>query len=200
MLESVFLYAAVGGGVVLATQLAMMFLGMDDGGLGEGADVGGMDVDVDVDSDGATTDSVGFWFFEMISLRTLAAAAAFFGLVGGASNSLGWPPAVSMALAVAAGYAAMYGVYWTFKQLFRLETSGNEDVRNAVGLPADVYVPIAPAGGAAGKVHVNQQGRTVEYQALTDGEQPLPTGAKVTITAVVSSDTVKVAATDRPDA
>lgn len=194
MFESVFLYAAVGGGVVLLTQLAMMFLGMDDGGFGEGADVGGVDVDVDVDveSDGATTDTAGFWFLEMLSLRTLAAAATFFGLVGGASNSMGWPPAISFALAILAGYSAMYGVYWTFKQLFKLETSGNEDVREAVGLPAEVYVPISAAGGPAGKIHVNQQGRTVEYQAVTDAPERLPTGAQVVITDVVGGDTVRV--------
>ncbi|MEQ8848411.1 hypothetical protein [Botrimarina sp.] len=194
-LESVYLYTAIGGGVVLLTQLGLMLLGADDGGLGQG-DAAGVDADA-IDSDGST-DSHGFWFFEMISLRTLAAAATFFGLAGGAANSIGWPPGVSLTVAAVAGYAAMYVVFWAFRRLLQLETSGNEDIRGAVGLPAEVYVPIAPAGGAAGKVHLTLQGRTVECQAVNDTDQPLPTGAKVLVTGVVNSDTVRVASADRP--
>lgn len=186
-LETLYLYSAIGGGVVLLTQLALMLLGGDDG-FGEGD--AGADADIDADS---STDSHGFWFFEIISLRTLAAAATFFGLAGGAANSIGWPPGVSLVVGALAGYGAMYTVYWAFKQLFRLETSGNEDIRLAVGLPAEVYVPIAAGGAQAGKVHVALQGRTVEYQALTDGPDALVTGAKVIVTGVVNNDTVRVA-------
>lgn len=196
-LETLFLYSAIGGGVVLLVQLGMMVLGMDDGLL-EGADAGGVDVDMDVDgvdSDGQT-DSHGLWFFEMISLRTLAAAATFFGLVGGGANSMGMPTGVSIALACLAGYGAMYSVYWAFKQIFKLETSGNTDIYNAIGKPAEVYVPIAPSKERAGKVTLALQGRTVEYQALTESDQPLSTGSKVMVMDVLSADTVLVAPTD----
>lgn len=188
-LETVFLYSAVGGGVVLLVQLATLVLGMEDGGFGEGGDAGGFDAGDGVDG---STDAAGLWFFEMLSLRTLAAAATFFGLVGGAANSMGQSPGVSLTLACLAGYGAMYSVYWAFKQLFRLETDGNEDIYNAIGQPAEVYVPIAAAAERAGKVHVVIQGRTAEYQALTESDKALPTGAKVVVTEVVSDDTVKV--------
>ncbi|TWT99331.1 hypothetical protein Pla108_02680 [Botrimarina colliarenosi] len=191
-LQALFLYAAVGGGAVLLVQLAMLVLGGDDGGFDDasGADAG---------IDGGDTDSAGFWFLEMISLRTLAAAATFFGLVGGAINSTGAPKGVSLAVAALAGYGAMYAVYWTFKQIFRLETSGNEDVYNAIGETAEVYVPIAESSRQAGKVHLTLQGRTVEYQALTDAGHPLATGSKVLVMEVVSSDTVKVMPLPRLD-
>ena len=186
-LEALFLYFAIGGGVVLFVQLAMLVFGGDDGGLdgGAGIDLGGDDAGVN--------DASGFWFFEMFSLRTLAAAATFFGLVGGAANATGAPVGVSIALAVLAGYGAMYAVYWAFKQVFRLETQGNEDVYNAIGQTAEVYVPIAEQSRQAGKVQLTMQGRTVEYQALTDSDHPLATGAKVLVMDVVSNDTVKVA-------
>lgn len=187
-LESIYLYSAIGGGAVLLIQLASMLLGMDDGL----ADVGDPGVDIDVDG---TTDGSS-WFFEMLSLRTIAAAATLFGLVGGVANSAGQSPGVSLTLAIVAGYSAMYSVYWAFKQLFKLEVSGAQDINNAVGLTGQVYVPIAPSGGQAGKVHLSMQGRTVEYQALTDSDQPLATGAKVVVRGVVSNDTVKVAPAD----
>jgi hypothetical protein len=187
-LESLFLYAAIGGGVVLMIQFAMLIFGGDDGS--SAADATGFDLGGD---DGGVTDASGFWFLEMISLRTLSAAAMFFGLVGGAAYKTGAPVGVSIALASLAGYGAMYSVYWAFKQIFRLENQGNEDVYNAIGQTAEVYVPIAERNRQLGKVHLVMQGRTVEYQALTDSEYPLSTGAKVLVMDVVSNDTVKVA-------
>lgn len=200
-LEALFLYAAVGGGVVLLTQLLMMIFAGDDGGFDDGAGIDHGGVDHGGTDHGGTghhsssgvTDASGFWFMEIISLRTLAAAATFFGLVGGAANSTGAPAGVSLALAALAGFGAMYAVYWAFKQIFRLETQGNEDVYNAIGQTAEVYVPIGESSRQAGKVHLTLQGRTVEYQALTDSDHPLATGAKVLVMDVVSSDTLKVA-------
>lgn len=192
-LEALFLYSAVGGGVVLLVQLAMLVFGGDEGFEDAGgADVGDIDTGGLEGGDNGVTDASGFWFLEMISLRTLAAAATFFGLVGGAANSSGLPVGVSLVLAGLAGYGAMYAVYWAFRQIFRLETSGNEDVYNAIGQTAEVYVPIAESNRQAGKVHLVMQGRTVEYQALTDTDHPLTTGAKVLVMDVVSNDTVKV--------
>lgn len=187
-LETVYLYSAIGGGAVLLIQLASMLLGLDDG-LADAGDPG-IDIDIDGTTDGSS------WFFEMLSLRTIAAAATLFGLVGGVVNSAGQPVGVSLGLALVAGYSAMYFVYWAFKQLFKLEVSGAQDINNAVGLTGQVYVPIAPAGGQAGKVHLSMQGRTVEYLALTDSEHPLATGTKVVVRDIVSHDTVKVAPAD----
>ena len=191
-LSGVFFYCAVIGGAVLVLQLVLMLMGVDDGGFGDVADAG-MDLgDIDLDS----AEASGFWFFEMLSLRTIAAAATFFGLVGKATLASGQSGGVALTLAVAAGYGAMYAVYWAFKQIFKLETSGNTDIRNAVGKVGQVYVPIDP--GAAGKIQLHLQGRTVELQARTDAAERLATGAKVTVTEVVSSDTVKVAPATNP--
>ena len=195
-LESLFLYAAVGGGVVLLTQLVLMIFGGDEGGFDDGVSSDHSSVDhsgPNHQSSDGVTDASGFWFFEMISLRTLAAAATFFGLVGGAANATGASAGVSLALAALAGYGAMYAVYWAFKQIFRLETQGNEDVYNAIGQTAEVYIPIAESNRQAGKVLLTLQGRTVEYQALTDSNYPLATGSKVMVMDVISNDTVKVA-------
>lgn len=187
-LNTIYFYSAIGGGIVLAIQLGMMLLGMDDS-FAEGAD-GGFDFS-DVDADGGN-ESSGLWLLEMISLRTVAAAATLFGIVGWGSLSAGQSVGASLALAILAGYAALYFVYWLFKQVFRLESSGNANIQGAIGLPAQVYIPIGP-GDAAGKVTLELQGRTVEYQALTASHKKLNTGEQVIVTDVVSSDTVRVA-------
>lgn len=191
MLESTFLYTAIAGGAVLGLQFLLTFLGGGE----DGADLGDGDIDLDVDAD---FDSDGhhsgsFWFFEMVSLRTLAAAATFFGLVGLTARSYELSASVSLLLACAAGFAAMYSVYWMFKQLFKLQSSGTQRIANAVGLPAQVYLRIPPNNTGTGKVHVNMQQRTVEYLAVTDDADGLASGENAWVVAVVNGDTLRVA-------
>jgi hypothetical protein len=137
------------------------------------------------------------WFYEVISLRTLSAAVTFFGLTGKSSMAFGYAPLQSFVLATLVGLAAMYAVYWLFKQVYRLQHTGTENIRNAVGASAVVYVPIPGNRAGAGKVTFRLQNRSVEYQAVTEEPQRLATGDKVIVVAVVNSDTVRVVRAER---
>jgi hypothetical protein len=132
------------------------------------------------------------WFYEILSIRTVSAGLAVLGLMGRGMLASHYSPAGSFIVALLAGFGAMYGVYWLYKQVYRLQNSGTENIRNAVGTPAVVYIPIAPKRASAGKVTFRLQNRSVEYLAMTDEESRLATGEKVVITAIVSSDTVLV--------
>jgi len=132
------------------------------------------------------------WFYEALSLRTLSAAVTFFGLAGKTGLAYDYSPFASLVLAILAGVAAMYIVCWLFKQVYKLQHSGTENIRNAIGAAAAVYVPIPGNRAGAGKVTFKLQNRLVEYQAITDDEERLATGEKVVIVAVVNSDTVRV--------
>jgi hypothetical protein len=162
-----------------------------------GADISGADVvgdhaswneaaDADLGHPGA------HWFYEVISLRTLSAAVTFFGLTGKSSMAFGYTAFQSLVVATLVGLAAMYAVYWLFKQVYRLQHTGTENIRNAVGASADVYVPIPGNRAGAGKVTFRLQNRLVEYQAVTEEPERLATGEKVIVVAVVNSDTVRV--------
>jgi len=207
MLDTLFLIAAVVGGTVMVCQFLMTMLGLgDDGADFADGDVGGdMDVDiVDIDVDGdhhtpihhaadADVDHPGSsWLFQMLSFRTVVAALTFFGLGGAWSSSSGHQPALSLLIALGAGGAAMVGMYQLMKAIYNLQSSGNVDIRNAIGQPARVYIPIPAAGGGKGKVQVTLQGRTMEYGAVTDDDETLKTGETVVIEDVLSSDVVKV--------
>ena len=185
MLGTVYFYAATIGGVFLLLQLLFMFVGGEDGG--EGADA-----DLDLGGDGVGEHDAGWWMLEIISLRTIAAAALFFGLTGLTAQAYALNQNVTLALSLFAGFVAMYAVYWAFKQLFRLRSSGSEDIRNAVGVCGQVYVPIPPRGAGLGKVQFEMQGRIVEYQASSDLDRVLATGEHVEIVDVINSDTVHV--------
>jgi hypothetical protein len=100
--------------------------------------------------------------------------------------------------ATLAGAAAMYAVYWLFKQVFRLQHAGNENIRNAIGQPATVYVPIPGQRNGKGKVTFRLQNRLVEYQAVTEDEAKLATGENVIIVGIVNPGTVRVARESKP--
>jgi len=217
-MDTAFTITALIGGTVLGFQFVMMLMGLgDDGGgavagdhvvgLGDGHMPTGVDGDVfsgettsgdHTWKDAANMDHMGtHWFYEILSLRTLSAALTFFGLTGKMMRAYGHAPVASFLWAVLAGAAAMYLVYWLFQQVFKLQHAGNENIRNAIGLPATVYVPIPGARKGPGKVTFRLQNRIVEYQAVTEDETKLPTGEDVVIVGIVSPDTVRVA---RPSA
>jgi hypothetical protein len=222
-MDTAFTITALIGGTVLGFQFVMMLMGLgDDGGgavggehavglgdadgghaFGDGHMAAGVDGDVlSGDTTGSdhswkdvlNMDHVGtHWFYEVLSLRTLSAALTFFGLTGKTMRAYGHPPWASFLWAVLAGVAAMYFVYWLFQQIFKLQHAGNENIRNAIGLPATVYVPIPGSHKGPGKVTFRLQNRIVEYQAVTEDETKLPTGEDVVIVGIVSPDTVRVA-------
>jgi hypothetical protein len=191
MLGIIFIYCAVIGGVFLLLQLLMMFIGSDESG--DLGDVdGGFDGDIDagdIDGQGHSSSSL---FFEIFSLRTVASAVTFFGLVGMAVLRSGGSESQAISFGAIAGVASLYGVYWIYKQLYRLQSSGNQNIQNAIGLPAQVYVPIPEANQGRGKVQFQMQGRIVEYQAVTDDDVKLATGEHVYVHQIVNADTVLV--------
>lgn len=140
----------------------------------------------------------GHWFYEVLSLRTLSAAVTFFGLAGNTALAYGYSPLGSFMLATLVGLAAMYIVYWLFLQVYKLQHTGTENIRNAIGAAAVVYVPIPGKRAGAGKVTFRLQNRLVEYQAVTEDENRLATGEKVVVVAIVNSDTVRVARATSP--
>lgn len=211
-MNTLFTLAALIGGTVLAFQFVLMLLGFgDNGGDLAGADGGDLSAGGDVAGDVAGNQAswheaadadlghpTAPWFYEVLSLRTLSAAVTFFGLTGKTTMAYGYSPIGSLALATLVGLAAMYVVYWLFKQVYKLQHTGTENIRNAIGAPAIVYVPIPGKRAGAGKVTFRLQNRLVEYQAVTEDDNRLATGEKVVVVAIVNSDTVRVARASAP--
>jgi len=222
-MDTLFTLTALIGGTVLVFQFVLMLLGLGgDGDLAGadgadlsggvdagGIDAGGFDAGTDVAADSpawheAADADLGHpeapWFYEVLSLRTLSAAVTFFGLAGKTSLAYAQPPMQAFVIATLAGLVAMYIVYWLFKQVYKLQQSGTENIRNAVGLAATVYVPIPAKRGGAGKVTFRLQNRLVEYLAVTEEEERLKTGEKVVVAGIVNSDTVRVKRAELPAA
>lgn len=218
-MTGLFLVCATVGGTVLAIQLVMTLIGLgaegldvdvshdvggdfhgdvggdfhgDVGGDFHGADPGdfhGGDADLHGDSGHLHHDSTSA--FQVLSFRTVTAALTFFGLAGLASQSTGAAQPTVLLVALAAGAAALYGVYWLMRSIYRFNSEGTARIQHAVGKHASVYLKIPGHEAGAGKIQINLQNRTMEYLAMTTGDA-IPTGAKVVVVDVLTPDTVAV--------
>jgi membrane protein implicated in regulation of membrane protease activity len=192
-LTILYLICAVLGGTVLVGQFLLGFFGLghhhDIGGF-EGHEIGGHVGHAEGPHE-ADHDAHATGFARLLTFRTVVAAVAFFGLGGRTAIAAGLDPALSMAVAVASGAGALVVVAWLMRSLVRLQSDGSVRIARAVGRDGTVYLPIPGKKAGVGKVLLNVQNRTMEYQAVTD-QDTLPTGAKVVVVAVLGSDTVEV--------
>ena len=179
-----FAYAAcaAAGGTVLVLQTLLMMLGVGDGHPGMDLHHGGEAGGAHEGSD--HPDQV----FSLFSIRAIAAFLTFFGLTGWLGTSKDWDSTVTLVAAVLAGLAMMVLVAWMMKMQSKLQSQGNLEPKNAVGLSGRVYLRIPAANGGFGKVQVKLQGRTAEFSACTAGAE-LATGALVRLTRMQTPDT-----------
>ncbi len=131
--------------------------------------------------------------FRVLSLRTIVAALAFFGLAGLAAQAAECTDLTALVIAFWAGVGAMYAVYAMLCSMRTLRAEGTAQIHRAVGQQATVYLHIPAQQKGAGKIQINLQNRTMEYQATTAGDA-IPSGATVVVTEVLGSDTVQVEA------
>lgn len=185
-----YLICLLAGGTLMALQFLLSFMG-----IGDHHDTGG-DHDFhghDVHHAGhhAGHDHQGSWFVGVLTFRALVAALTFFGIAGMTAHSQQLEAGPTLVVALAAGAAALFLVAYMMRALSNLKAEGTARIERAVGHNGTVYLPIPAEKGGVGKVQLNLQNRTVEYQAITPHQQ-LPTRARVVVTAVVSPDTVEV--------
>lgn len=185
-LPDIYLVCAVVGGTLLVLQTVLMAVGGHHGGdFGHDGDVGGGASD----AHGAEHDA---GFVKWLSLKTIVACLTFFGLAGLAANQAGAPSALGLGIALLAGTAAIVFVALLMAGLGRLQSKGNLDLQNAVGVTCKVYLRVPPARSGVGKVTLELQGRFVEAEAVTAGAE-IPTGAAVRVVAVAGPLTLEVA-------
>lgn len=201
MLWYFYLTCFLAGATLMVCQFVMSLVGFGDhhdasGGHDVGADHDAGGHDAHAHDHAADHDAHNSWFVGVLTFRTLVAALAFFGLGGMAAaerlGTFGYAPEFSVLVAAAVGAVALFGVAFVMKSLHRLKSDGTVRIERAVGQSGTVYLTVPGQRGGVGKVMLNVQNRTVEYQAVT-AHQPLPTGAKIVVVNVIGPDTVEVA-------
>lgn len=203
-MSTLFLICATIGGTILVGQFVLAVVGFS--GHGDFAGDVGHDVphDFHVDSHsahgpdpelgahGVGHGNLSTWIFGFLSFKTITAALAFFGLAGCAAYAAEMGNAAQLTIATSSGLAAMYGVHWLMQSVRRLSEDGTVRIERSVGKEGTVYLTIPAQRKGVGKVHFKLQNRLMAYEAITDHDDPLPTGTKVQITGILGQSTLEV--------
>lgn len=178
----IYLACAMAGGSVLLGQMGLSLFGFGDADNDFGVEDLG-------DMEGADS-SLSF-----LSIRAIAGFLTFFGLVGWLGSLEEWGSGLTALAALAAGGSIMFMIAYIMRSFQRLNSSGNIDPVNAVGVIAKVYLRIPANREGLGKITANVQGRSIEFQAVTRGME-LRTGADCRIVTMTTADTCEVEALD----
>lgn len=178
----VYIACAIAGGSVLIGQTGLNLFGLGD------AD---SDVDPDVDVD----DLDGGDDLNFLSIRALAGFLTFFGLVGWAGAGADWPLAAHVSVAFAAGAMVMVMVAVIMRFFRKMQSSGNIQPHSVVGHTAKVYLKVPGERAGKGKITVSIQGRSMEFDATTAGED-LPSGSECRIVRMTTEDSFEVCSLD----
>lgn len=102
------------------------------------------------------------------------------------------PNRVLLALAsVAIGLCFVGFFIFLYKQMMRLQSSGNIRIESAVGQVCQVYLRIPAGRSGTGKVQISFSGSVQEVAAQTDGEA-LASGTRVRVVSVIDAHTLLV--------
>ena len=190
MLEILFIGCAIFGGTVMVMQFLLTSLGIG----------GGEDASADIPDDGPAIEHHGaLGLIRVLSFRTIVAGATFFGLGGLAGiyavQEFGLPPGLrpflSIGVALLLGLSAIFIVHYLYRWMYALRYDGSVSLQTLAGASGTVYVKIPQQGAIGGKVLVNHQERTMEYEAMTQGEE-LNAGTPIQVVRVVSETMVEV--------
>ena len=98
---------------------------------------------------------------------------------------------------VVIGIALVALVMYMFKWLAGMQQSGNINLqRSAAGCEGKVYLTIPASRTGSGKVQITIGGAVREYDAVTENETPLKTGASIRVVDVVDANTLLVEETN----
>ncbi|MCF0189024.1 MAG: NfeD family protein [Bacteroidaceae bacterium] len=179
----VFWGCAIFSSAFFILQTAMTLIGIG----GDGADFDTPGGDIDISHAGIAGEAM-----QMFSFRNFINFLLGFGW-GGVCLAPHISSTFLLTIAAAAiGLAFVVLFIIIFKQLLKLEHSGNIDLlRDVIGKEADVYLIIRP--GERGKVQLSINGSVREYSAVSENNDiTIPTGARVRITGLTGPDSLTV--------
>ncbi len=194
-MEQLYFFCAVFGSLFVVAQFFLTLFA------GFGIEDSASDVPDTEFSDGdiIPADHSGYDFLRILSLRTVTAGIAFFGLAGMAAAKSQIGKGTALAIAVASGLTALLLVFFLYRMISSLKSNGAVTLSSLPGSKGNVYLKVAAKRSAAGKVIVNHQGRSMEYEAFTDADDDLKTGEPIFVKEVIAPNQVLVERYAVPD-
>jgi membrane protein implicated in regulation of membrane protease activity len=178
VLDKFYLVCGLTGSLLFLIRLALLFIGLDHGAdLHGGGDFHGGDFHGDA---GHADTDIGF---KVLTFQGLTAFFMMFGWVGLAiSRSTGLGLLLAFPGGFAAGSGAIYLMAWAMSLMVKMQSSGNLDIKKAVGQEGHVYLNIPENG--SGVVQIGIQNHLREMDAVSSDKRPIKTGERVRVVAV----------------
>ncbi len=180
-LQKYFWIIACCASLIFIIQTIMTFIGL---GTDADVDAGPMDGAVDSVEDGELSGVFSFRNLINFLLGYGWAGALLFG-----SIDTRW---LLQILAIGVGLLFVLAFVFMFRQVMKLSHDGSFQMKEAVGLKADVYLRIPAARSGRGKVQVSVKGSIHEIDAVTDSKEEIPTGGQVKIVDALGNDLLLV--------
>ena len=176
-LDLLFASAALVGGLLFIAWFFLLMIGGLAGGLLDGV---GVDVDMGADLS-----------FKAFTFQGIVAFVLMFGLVGLALSRSDMHQMVALLAGTAAGGASMWTMGKMFQVFYSVQSSGNMNIDNTVGMNGTVYMRIKP--GEVGQIQVEVQGamRTLDAVAK-DPDAYFKSGDTVTVKEIIAGRMVVV--------
>ncbi len=130
--------------------------------------------------------------FRLFSMQGIIAFFSLFGWTGLVFLKAGLPLVVASLLAFICGFAGMFLMALALWGMLKIQSDGTVNLRYALGLSAEVYIPIPGKREQPGKIMVKVQDQLREFEAVTDEEEKIPTGSQVTVIGITKGTTLIV--------
>ncbi|PKP01506.1 MAG: hypothetical protein CVU11_14995 [Bacteroidetes bacterium HGW-Bacteroidetes-6] len=174
MIEKIYAVMGLAFSFFFLLQMILSLFGVD-----HDSDASG-DADTSVDNDAG----IPFQFFTLKNMIAFFAIMGWTGLVCLRGGMEQW---LAVLIALLAGLSMMVIMAAIFYFMSKLADQGNVDSLKAIGQTADVYLTIPPTRSGQGKISLKVQGRFMEYQAITNDDEAIPTGSQVTVLEITGS-------------
>ena len=178
LVQQIFALIASPSTAILIIQTVLQLIGIGGDDVPEDIDGDGIP-DSDLDAAAAADDGLS-----LFSIRGILSMLCITGWLGVGLLETALPDWAAILIAVAAGVATLIGIAFLMRGIYKLQSSGNIDISNAIGKVAQVYIPIPAAGAGSGKVTITIQEKFCEYTAITAAAEALKTGSYVRVVSV----------------
>ncbi|CAN5436803.1 hypothetical protein BH18VER2_BH18VER2_06970 [soil metagenome] len=149
-------------------------------------------VGLDSDHDAELTHGDHSSGLSFLSVRTITAFFVGFGWTGVILLNHGYSVPVAIAGGMTTGILFLLVTAFLIHNLLRLQSSGNLDYQNAIGVVGSVYTTIPGAERGGGQIELMLQGRLMMAEAYTKAERDLKPGSKARVVELIGASTLLV--------
>ena len=192
--QQIYAMFAIPATLILVLQTLLMLIGV--GGHSDADSDLGMDsehFDVGEHSDmHMPSNTSGLSGLKLFTVRGVIAFFTVTGWSGIVFADVGLSSAMCIVLSTICGFASLVLISLLFKNMIKLQSSGNLDFANAVGQMAQVYISIPGNKSGSGKVFLTVQNRYIEAEAMTGDPDGFKQGQTVRVSGLFGENTLLV--------